>query len=197
MEYSTRPVATHSQYSSGAARTATIHQSRGRANTRSTRRAKIESDRICVCDRPSNVGTGRPPVGRCRPGRRSVRIRRAIVRNVDKEPKTASGRRSVELDAIAQACLHRQADFTLGKSLWVFHDPRTDQRWRGDGAIRKKVWTPALAAAAVTYRNPYQTRHTFASTHLTAGKNPMWVAHQLGHRDWGMNRRVYGRWLPA
>ncbi|MNL71231.1 hypothetical protein D3C87_1963550 [compost metagenome] len=24
----------------------------------------------------------------------------------------------------------------------------------------------------------------------------MWVASQMGHADWGMIRRVYGRWMP-
>ncbi|WP_211256807.1 hypothetical protein [Gulbenkiania indica] len=23
----------------------------------------------------------------------------------------------------------------------------------------------------------------------------MWVAQQMGHKDWGMIRRVYGRWM--
>lgn len=25
----------------------------------------------------------------------------------------------------------------------------------------------------------------------------MWVAKQMGHRDWTMIARVYGRWMPA
>ena len=31
---------------------------------------------------------------------------------------------------------------------------------------------------------------------LTAGEDPMWVARQMGHSDWGMIRKVYARWLP-
>ncbi|MGC3519705.1 integrase, partial [Pseudomonas aeruginosa] len=26
---------------------------------------------------------------------------------------------------------------------------------------------------------------------------PMWVAKQMGHSDWTMIARVYGRWMPA
>jgi integrase len=48
----------------------------------------------------------------------------------------------------------------------------------------------------VRYRYPYQTRHTYASMLLTAGEDPMWVARQMGHSDWGMIRKVYARWLP-
>ena len=32
---------------------------------------------------------------------------------------------------------------------------------------------------------------------LSAGEDPMWVAHQMGHKDWGMIRKVYARWIPA
>ena len=64
-----------------------------------------------------------------------------------------------------------------------------------DQAIRKVVWTPALQRANVKYRTPYQTRHTFASMLLSRGENPLWVANQMGHKDWGMIRKTYGRWI--
>ncbi|POA98396.1 hypothetical protein C2134_12580 [Chromobacterium sinusclupearum] len=31
----------------------------------------------------------------------------------------------------------------------------------------------------------------------SAGEHPMWVAKQMGHADWGMIRRTYGRWIPS
>jgi len=65
-----------------------------------------------------------------------------------------------------------------------------------DHAIRQ-AWAGILRRAGIRYRNPYQTRHTYASMLLTAGENPMWVATQMGHADWGMIRKVYGRWIPA
>ena len=68
--------------------------------------------------------------------------------------------------------------------------------WETDGQIRKTAWSHALKKAGVRYRNPYQTRHTFASTLLMAGENPLWVAQQMGHKDWGMIRKRYGRWIP-
>ncbi len=45
------------------------------------------------------------------------------------------------------------------------------------------------------YRRPYQTRHTYASMMLTAGESPVWVAQQMGHSDWAMIARIYGRWV--
>lgn len=59
------------------------------------------------------------------------------------------------------------------------------------------MWTPALKKAGVRYRRPYQTRHTYASMMLSAGEHPMWVARQMGHSDWTMIARVYGRWMPS
>ena len=79
--------------------------------------------------------------------------------------------------------------------LRVFNDPTTDSQWKGDHIIRKRIWIPSLEAAKIEYRNPYQTRHTFASMLLSAGRNPLWVAQQMGHKDWGMIRKVYGRWI--
>jgi integrase len=32
---------------------------------------------------------------------------------------------------------------------------------------------------------------------LSAGEHPTWVAKQMGHSDWTMIARVYGRWMPA
>ena len=31
---------------------------------------------------------------------------------------------------------------------------------------------------------------------LSAGEHPMWVAQQMGHADWAMIRKTYGRWMP-
>lgn len=32
---------------------------------------------------------------------------------------------------------------------------------------------------------------------LSAGEHPMWVAKQMGHSDWTMIAREYGRWMPV
>lgn len=123
-------------------------------------------------------------------------VRRASVRKRTKQTKTASGERSVKLFPPALAALRRQKSFTFLAGGRVFQNPRTHAPWETDGQIRKTAWTPALKRAGIVYRNPYQTRHTYASTLLSAGENPLWVAQQMGHKDWGMIRRRYGRWIP-
>ncbi len=49
-----------------------------------------------------------------------------------------------------------------------------------------RVWTPALRKANVDYRPMIQTRHTFATTALSLGENPLWIAHTIGQRDTDM-----------
>lgn len=112
------------------------------------------------------------------------------------EPKTAAGDRRVKLLPQAVAALKRQKALTFTAGAQVFHNPRTDKPWAGDQAIRKTLWVYALKRAGVRYRNPYQTRHTFASMMLMAGESVMWVAHQMGHADWTFTARTYSRFIP-
>lgn len=112
-------------------------------------------------------------------------------------PKTAAGRRTVKLLGPAMAALKAQKDHTFFLAGKVFQNPRTLERWAGDGPIRKAMWAHAVKKAGVRYRRPYQTRHTYASILLSAGEHPMWVAQQMGHSDWTMIARVYGRWMPS
>lgn len=125
-----------------------------------------------------------------------VRVRRACVNKHTKQPKTKSGERDVLLFPPALSALQNQKTFTFLANGRVFSNPNTNEPWTTDGQIRRTLWMPALKRAGIVYRNPYQTRHTYASTLLSAGENPMWVAQQMGHKDWGMIRRRYGRWIP-
>ncbi|MBS0584444.1 MAG: tyrosine-type recombinase/integrase [Proteobacteria bacterium] len=109
--------------------------------------------------------------------------------------KTATSTRTLELHPYARDALTRQLEFTAGK-IFVFENPSTGQPWKHDGPYRKIAWTPTLALAGVRYRPAYQTRHTFASQLLSAGIDPTYIAGQLGHRDWAMLRKTYGRWMP-
>ncbi|HOY69705.1 MAG TPA: site-specific integrase [Methylotenera sp.] len=125
-----------------------------------------------------------------------IRVRRASVNKHTKQPKTRAGERDVKLFPPAIEALKNQKQFTFINGGRVFNNPRTNEPWETDGQIRKTMWIPALKKAGVIYRNPYQTRHTYASTLLSAGENPLWVASQMGHKDWGMIRKRYGRWIP-
>ncbi|NID15023.1 tyrosine-type recombinase/integrase [Luteibacter yeojuensis] len=128
---------------------------------------------------------------------RTITVRRAKVRRKVKSPKTRAGRRTLTLLQPAYEALVAQRAHTQLAGEEVFHNPRTNEPWEHDGPIRKTAWTPTLKRAGIRYRYPYQTRHTFASTLLSAGENPVWVANMMGHKDWTMIVKVYGRWIPS
>ncbi|TWI48024.1 integrase [Pseudomonas duriflava] len=131
--------------------------------------------------------------------RGEVRISRGLTMAAKEAelPKTSSGIRSVKLLPLALAALQDQKAHTYIEGKAIFHDPRYGKPFEGDQAIRKSFWMPTIRKAKVRYRNPYQTRHTYASMMLSAGEHPMWVAKQMGHKDWTMIARVYGRWIPT
>ncbi len=118
--------------------------------------------------------------------RGSVRVSRALTLGSEEaeEPKTEAGLRDVKLLDPAIKALRSQKTSTFLKGEEVFQNPRTGQRWKGDAPIRQSLWIPALKRAGVRYRNPYQTRHSYATMMLMAGEHVMWVAKQMGHTDW-------------
>ncbi|NPT53572.1 tyrosine-type recombinase/integrase [Paraburkholderia elongata] len=108
--------------------------------------------------------------------------------------KTAAGRREVKLLRPALEALAAQKQHTYQAHEAIFHDARTNKRWAGHTKVWD-VWQSVIRKAKIRYRNPYQTRHTFASMMLSAGEHPMWVSKQMGHADQTMISRVYGRWM--
>ena len=127
-----------------------------------------------------------------------VMVTRAMTQ-ISKEAegtKTAAGRREIKLLQSALDALQEQKHYTWLRGEEIFQNPQTGKRWAGDQPIRKTLWTWVLKKGGVRYRKPYQTRHTYASMMLSAGEHPMWVAKQMGHADWTMIARVYGRWMP-
>lgn len=124
-----------------------------------------------------------------------IKMDRVKVEGVTKEEgKTAAGSRSIDMLQGAHDALVAQQAFTKLAGKKVFHDHRYDAPWGGDHVLRQR-WKRLLTKAGVRYRNPYQTRHTFASTLLSAGANPLYVSKMMGHRDTEMVTRKYGRWI--
>ncbi|MFU8928169.1 tyrosine-type recombinase/integrase [Acinetobacter puyangensis] len=58
-------------------------------------------------------------------------------------------------------------------------------------------WSAIINRANIRYRPPYQTRHTYACWNLTARGNLAFIANQMGHADYSMLIKVYGRWMDS
>jgi integrase len=61
--------------------------------------------------------------------------------------------------------------------------------------VRIRIWIPALERAAVQYREMKQTRHSFATYHLSRMKNPLKIAKVMGHRNAEMVIKVYSKYI--
>ncbi|MEG7360003.1 site-specific integrase [Pseudomonas citronellolis] len=128
-----------------------------------------------------------------------IRIVRSKTRaaKTPEAPKTSSGRRTIKLLAPAKEALLQQKAMTFLAGGRVFLHPNTGKPWADSEQVRRITWVHAIKKSGVRYRRPYQTRHTYASMMLSAGEHPMWVAKQMGHKDWTMIARIYGRWMPT
>jgi integrase len=127
-----------------------------------------------------------------------IRVSRALTQ-ASKEPestKTTSGTRTIKLLPDALYALKEQKQFTFLKGLQVFNNPRLEQPWKGDQAIRRTLWIPVLKKAGVRYRNPYQTRHTYASMMLSAGESLPWLSSQMGHSNVLTTAKIYAHFIP-
>ncbi|KJM81890.1 site-specific integrase [Enterobacter hormaechei] len=126
---------------------------------------------------------------------KTAHVQSASVSGVTKGTKTKAGTRKVELTEEAMIALNEQKPYSFMKNGCVFEDPKTNKPWASADAIRKKAWVPTLRKAGIRYRNPYQTRHTFATRMISCGVNLFWLAAQMGHKGPEMLFRHYGRYL--
>jgi integrase len=126
-----------------------------------------------------------------------LQVEGAFVDGEAKESaKTEAGLRKIDMRQGALDALQAQQVHTKLAGGLIFLHPIHRTQWAGDKPIRER-WTRILLIAGVRYRNPYQTRHTFASSLLMLGANPLYVATQLGHVDTTLVFRTYGRWISA
>lgn len=125
-----------------------------------------------------------------------VRVEETIVDKQTKGPKTVAGYRDVSLLPPALKALRDQKQFTFLENGRVFHNPATRRPWETSQQLRRTAWTPLLRRAGVRYRNPYQTRHTYASMMISKGELLMWLSQQMGHADAQVTLKRYARWMP-
>lgn len=113
--------------------------------------------------------------------------------------KTDGSQRDIQLSQPVLEALRRQRALRRGSDQdvaeqYVFstrHGRPIDNKNFND-----RVWKPLLRFCGLTYRRPYQMRHTCATLWLAAGENPQWIANQLGHATTEMLFRTYGRYVP-
>ena len=125
--------------------------------------------------------------------RRLLRICQGYVKGRVTMLKTAGSRRDVEMLPHVEEALRCQHEATHHNGPYVFANTAGGPLHRDN--MRNRVWNPALVQAGLRHRNPYQTRHTFASLMLEQHEDPAWVARMLGHTSLRMLYERYGKFI--
>lgn len=148
-----------------------------------------------------------------------ILVRRSITQSVTfKVPKT-NKERTVLLhpparDALKVLIADVEKREPADLQVWLNrHEARTDRvrvLLSPKTQARKKVvneyfvpsawntkWANLIRRSGIRSRPPYQTRHTFACWNLTARGNLAFIANQMGHGDYSMLVKVYGRWIDS
>jgi integrase len=123
-----------------------------------------------------------------------VHVQRVVVERELKETKTQAGNRKLILLPGALEALKNQKPYSFVGGDFVFVRPM-DRGPFVDYEHLERPWKHILKLTGIRYRNPYQTRHTYASQLLSGGENPLFVAEQMGHKTTEMIMRHYGRWV--
>lgn len=149
--------------------------------------------------------------------RQELTISRAVSAGTYKLPKTNKSR-IIALSPPAMEALKNQQQFTfmkeaveieimLGKKEKVSESIRPvfspmvrgnkkEERFFSIAPLRR-LWEQLTKRAGLRHRTIYQLRHTFACWNLTAHGNVAFIAKQMGHADYTMLVKVYGRWMDA
>ncbi|GAA6186443.1 tyrosine-type recombinase/integrase [Aliiglaciecola sp. NS0011-25] len=141
-----------------------------------------------------------------------IHVRHSLTREGNiKPPKTAAGVRKVYLVPEAVKVLKKQKKKTFNKNPVLetihFKNQKFKKEFkrrvflsRGSKPYKRpeissspKQWKNWLIEAQVDHRPAYQLRHTYAATMLKNGAELNFLAKQMGHTDWSIITRIYGK----
>lgn len=132
---------------------------------------------------------------------RTITVSRAVgfANNEEYLKTTKTGEeRIVELLPPAWEALQDQRQYSQLAGGLIFRPKNKTRGNRYDWMARthlRSLWTSGLKRAGIrhTNRSPKQTRHTFCSLMIAAGKPLTWVAQQAGHSSLAMLERHYAK----
>ena len=145
----------------------------------------------------------------------TIRVRRALVDAQWKVPKENARERTVEVIHAARPWLVKQLkesahldpitinvkqrDNVSSKTETIrpiFINSLTGKYFANDMSVSHRFLKGHLKKAKVAYRAANQCRHTFASQMLSHFVSQDWIIRQLGHSNYDMLHRNYGRFIP-
>lgn len=114
------------------------------------------------------------------------------------EPKTAKGRRKIDLPRFAMDALfkHKEAMTKEGhKSKWIFCDTQGNPLRRGN--FRKRSFLKVLEKSGLPPIRFHDLRHSAATLLLSQGVHPKIVQERLGHSQISITLDIYSHVLPT
>lgn len=122
-------------------------------------------------------------------------IRRMRTEGEDKASTKTGVVRHLDLPPAAVPLLNRLRELTALRGAFLFIDYETGQQIDRSTVMQQR-WTLLHKVAGVSYREPYQTRHSSVSWKLMAGQNWMKVATFHGHSLATM-LKTYAHWIES
>jgi len=130
-----------------------------------------------------------------------IYIRQGFVKGRITLLKTEDRHRDIEMFPHVEQALREQWDAMQGHGRFVFSN--ADSGPLHSDNLRNRVWNPRLKRAwdpvrqrpGLRPRNPYQTRHSYASQLLNEGADPAWVAEMMGHSNTRMIVLKYWKFI--
>lgn len=115
------------------------------------------------------------------------------------DPKTAAGRRTIDLDDELLAVLrrHRHRAFEAGHraEAWVFTDPKGGPIDKRNFARRE--WMPMRAKAGLPPIHFHDLRHTSMALLIARGAHIKVIQERAGHTDSAFTMNAYGHVMPT
>ncbi|PMY47836.1 MULTISPECIES: tyrosine-type recombinase/integrase [Pseudomonas] len=136
--------------------------------------------------------------------KRQVHVRRTVALAVVEERTKTGKDRYVLLNERALHALEYARQYAerrkkgvgrIKETPYVFPPSKNSEYIKQTSDLHKQ-WGPALKALAMSYRPPYNCRHTYATICLMSNMNPAFIAQQLGHSV-QMLLTTYARWLNS
>lgn len=106
-------------------------------------------------------------------------------------PKTEASERTIQLDEETVSLLQI---LEPGKLPFVFHNSRS-KREHFDTYSLRRLLIKMCGECGVSYRHPYNLRHTYATMRISLGHNLWDIAKQMGHTSPKMLFETYGDYI--
>lgn len=123
----------------------------------------------------------------------TISISRAKRQGIESKPKTDASIRTIDIIDALIPYIKNHIRYKIDSSEYLLNS--FFKKPYSDSVAMSRYWKLLLKRINITYRNPYQMRHTFASMMISNGEDILWVSKMLGHTTSAMTLNKYARYI--